>query len=255
MTETANASEHSRVALQRLMLEADRLGASDLHLVAGERPTMDRITRGLSGGLPPLVGRENELAVLGERWARVRGGDGQVVTVAGDEGIGKSRLAKEFMHRVDGYADDVYWHQGRSPSYGDGIPMWSLIEMVRQRAGILEDEEPSRARTRLRTMLAEYVEDADDRQWIEPWLAGLLSVDLGYTPTGLLTIPIHLEGERYATRKGSDRAVHVTPQTDVFFDQALERARALPGVVSAAIATQLIAPAAASNQWTTEILS
>ncbi len=97
-------------------------------------------------------------------------------------GIGKSRLAREFMNHVDGFSETIFWHQGRSPSYGDGLPMWAVGEMIRQRAGIAEDEESSRARTRLRTCLAEFVPDDQDRQWIEGWLAGLLG--LGEMPAG-----------------------------------------------------------------------
>jgi hypothetical protein len=44
--------------------------------------------------------------------------------------------------------------------------------MVRQRAGILETEEPARARIRLRTAVADFVPNEDDRDWIEPRLAG-----------------------------------------------------------------------------------
>ncbi len=131
----------------------------------------------------PFGGRDREMRLLKD-WLDATSAEqrSRLVSVTGEAGIGKSRLAKEFMNHVDGFADAVYWHQGRSPSYGDGIPMWSLVEMVRQRAGILEDEEPTRARTRLRTMLAEFVEDTDDRNWIEGWVAGLLGVaDL---PTG-----------------------------------------------------------------------
>lgn len=131
----------------------------------------------------PFAGRGREMRLLTDQLdATAAEGRARLVPITGEAGIGKSRLAKEFMNVVDGYADDVYWHQGRSPSYGDAAPMWPLIEMVRQRAGILEDEEDARARTRLRTMLAEYVEDADDRHWIEGWSAGLLG--LAEMPTG-----------------------------------------------------------------------
>jgi class 3 adenylate cyclase len=125
----------------------------------------------------PFAGRDREMRLLTDQLdATAADGRARLVAITGEAGIGKSRLAKEFMHHVDGYTDDVYWHQGRSPSYGDGAPMWSLTEMVRQRAGILEDEQDASARTRLRTMLAEYVTDAEDRQWIENWSAGLLGL-------------------------------------------------------------------------------
>ncbi len=125
----------------------------------------------------PFTGRDREMRLLKDM-LEATGAEqrARLVSITGEAGIGKSRLAREFMNHVDGFAETIYWHNGRSPSYGDGLPMWSVGEMVRQRAGIVEDEEPSRARTRLRTALAEHVGSEDDRQWIEGWLAGLLGI-------------------------------------------------------------------------------
>ena len=55
-------------------------------------------------------------------------------------GIGKSRLAWEFEKYIDGLIDDIWWHRGRCLAYGEGVAYWALAEMVRMRAGILEDE-------------------------------------------------------------------------------------------------------------------
>ena len=100
----------------------------------------------------------------------------RLVSIVGEAGIGKSRLAEEFKNHVDGFTATTYWHQGRSPSYGDSLAFWALGEMVRQRAGILETEEPARARIRLRTTVADFVPSEEDRDWIEPRLAGLLGL-------------------------------------------------------------------------------
>ena len=62
---------------------------------------------------------------------------------SGIAGIGKSRLAWEFLKYIDGLADDVFWHRGRCLSYGEGVAYWALAEMVRMRCGIVEDEEPA----------------------------------------------------------------------------------------------------------------
>ena len=45
----------------------------------------------------------------------------RLVSVTGVPGIGKSRLAWEFLKYVDGLAETVYWHQGRSRAYGEGV--------------------------------------------------------------------------------------------------------------------------------------
>ena len=52
----------------------------------------DRLEATRSRGLTPLVGRESELTLLLERWGQVKTGQGQVVLLNGEAGIGKSRL-------------------------------------------------------------------------------------------------------------------------------------------------------------------
>ena len=84
----------------------------------------------------PFVGRAPELRMLkdfhvatgAERRPRL-------VSIIGQGGIGKSRLVWEFQKYIDGVTEVVYWHQGRSPAYGEGISFWALAEMVRGRAG------------------------------------------------------------------------------------------------------------------------
>ena len=126
---------------------------------------------------PPFVGREDELRLLKEllhataREQRVR-----LVSVTGLAGIGKSRLAWEFRKYVDGLSADVYWQQGRSPSYGEGITFWALGEMVRMRASITEGEEPSQARAKLAASVAEFVAEPEERRWVEQALAHLLGL-------------------------------------------------------------------------------
>ncbi len=126
---------------------------------------------------PPFVGREEELRLLKEllhttiREHRVR-----LVSVTGIAGIGKSRLAWEFLKYVDGLAATVYWQQGRSPSYGEGITFWALGEMVRMRAGITEGEDPSQARAKLSASVGEFIIEAEERRWVEQALAYLLGL-------------------------------------------------------------------------------
>ena len=53
----------------------------------------------------PLVGREPEIALLLERWERAKEGDGQVVLLSGEPGIGKSRVVQELRDRL---SDELY---------------------------------------------------------------------------------------------------------------------------------------------------
>ena len=77
---------------------------------------------GTTGSRPPFVGRDTELRLLKDlfqatsRERRVR-----LVSVTGQGGIGKSRLAWEFQKYLDGLVEPICWHEGRSPSYGEGI--------------------------------------------------------------------------------------------------------------------------------------
>ena len=72
-----------------------------------EPVTLFRLVRASGGGrragqrhLTPLIGREEELAVLMRRWERARQGHGQLVLIVGEPGLGKSRLIEEFHGRL-----------------------------------------------------------------------------------------------------------------------------------------------------------
>jgi class 3 adenylate cyclase/tetratricopeptide (TPR) repeat protein len=76
----------------------------------------------------PLVGRARELAMLDEAWQKARNGPGcELVTVVGAAGLGKSRLAGEFVSAAD--ADVV---RGRCLPYGEGITYWPVVEVLKQ---------------------------------------------------------------------------------------------------------------------------
>ncbi len=98
----------------------------------------------------PFVGRDAELRLLKDlfhatsRERRVR-----LVSITGVAGIGKSRLAWEFLKYVDGVVEPVLWHNGRSPSYGEGVTFWALGEMVRARAGLAETDDDETTRLRV----------------------------------------------------------------------------------------------------------
>src|SRR3990172_8004623 len=103
------------------------------------RVVAQRGGRGRTEGLePPFTGRHEELRLLKDQLhATGRERRGRMVSIVGEAGIGKSRLAWELLKYIDGVSETVYWHQGRSPAYGDGIAFWSIGEMVRGRAGIV----------------------------------------------------------------------------------------------------------------------
>ncbi len=107
---------------------------------------------------PPFVGRAEELRLIKEL-LRSTGNErkARLVSVSGIGGIGKSRLAWEFEKYADGLIEDLYWHRGRCPAYGDGVAFWALGEMVRMRAGIAETDDPGAAARKLTASVARWV--------------------------------------------------------------------------------------------------
>jgi class 3 adenylate cyclase/tetratricopeptide (TPR) repeat protein len=126
----------------------------------------------------PFVGRRAELRTLKDALASTTAERrASLVALVGQAGIGKSRLAWELFKYVDGISETIYWHQGRSPAYGDGVAFWALGEMVRQRAGIAEADDATVSGAKLDAMLETYVTDPTDRRWLAPHLRSLLGLD------------------------------------------------------------------------------
>jgi class 3 adenylate cyclase/tetratricopeptide (TPR) repeat protein len=144
-----------------------------LRVVAGVGGT--RRTAGLE---VPFVGRDAELSQIVEAVGRsAADGRAGLIAVIGDAGVGKSRLLWEFYKYIDGVENVVRWHQGRCLSYGESVGYWALAEMVRARAGILEDEDPASARAKLAQTVQRVISDDLERKLVEPRLAHLLGLE------------------------------------------------------------------------------
>jgi class 3 adenylate cyclase/tetratricopeptide (TPR) repeat protein len=95
-----------------------------------------------------FVGREREFAILQEAWERVRDEQRcELVTVAGDAGVGKSRLAAEFLASIEAMV-----LSGRCLPYGEGITYWPVVEVLKQ-ADVLPPDEV--AAVAIRSLLGE----------------------------------------------------------------------------------------------------
>lgn len=106
--------------------------------VLGERASESRFEARASGTLSPLVGREHELALMLDRWKRARSGEGQIVVLAGEAGIGKSRLTRAAIDAVSREPHIRLSYQ-YSP-YHTGSPLYPVIQQLAFAAGFQPDD-------------------------------------------------------------------------------------------------------------------
>lgn len=97
--------------------------------------------RGIEGLHAPMVGRAGELDRLRLALDQVASGQGRIVSVQGEAGLGKSRLVIEARQALDadGIADGLRWATGRALSYETSVPLASATRLVRRLVGV-DDE-------------------------------------------------------------------------------------------------------------------
>jgi tetratricopeptide (TPR) repeat protein len=130
-----------------------------------------------SGGAA-LVGRREELDMLSDALGRARRERApQLLTLVGVPGIGKSRLVWELAQAVDADPDlIVFWRQGRSLPYGEGVAFWAVAEMVKAQAAILETDPAEIAENKLRETVADLIPDPAAARWVENHLRPLVGL-------------------------------------------------------------------------------
>jgi class 3 adenylate cyclase/tetratricopeptide (TPR) repeat protein len=144
-----------------------------------EPTALFRLVRASGGGrrsgvrqLTPLVGREEEMSMLMRRWGRARQGDGQLVLIVGEPGLGKSRLIDEFHGRL---RDTPHtWLEWGCSQLLQNTPLHPIVETGRQRFGGA-DVSAERRLANLESMLAQLKLDPAENA---PLLAPLLDIPL-----------------------------------------------------------------------------
>lgn len=125
----------------------------------------------------PLIGRERELDTLVAALERAREErTPQLVTLVGVSGIGKSRLVFELFQAVKDDPELIYWRQGRSLPYGEGVSFWALGEMVKAHAGILDTDSAEETGRKLRRAIESDLGEVKDSAWVEGHLRPLLGL-------------------------------------------------------------------------------
>jgi class 3 adenylate cyclase/tetratricopeptide (TPR) repeat protein len=109
-----------------------------------------------AGPRAPLVGRETELELLANTFARtVRDERAHLFTIFGEPGVGKSRLAREFVDSLE----RASVLSGRCLPYGESVTYWPFAEMIKAAAGISDDDPLEEAFAKLRECCADEVAD------------------------------------------------------------------------------------------------
>jgi class 3 adenylate cyclase/predicted ATPase len=118
--------------------------------VLAESSTVNRF-EALRSGTTPLVGRDEERELLSTRWQQAKTGDGQVVLVSGEPGIGKSRLTASVYQMVQDEAQTrIRWFC--SPHHQDSA-LYPIIVQIERAAEINRDDGPARRLAKLHDLL------------------------------------------------------------------------------------------------------
>jgi class 3 adenylate cyclase/tetratricopeptide (TPR) repeat protein len=143
--------------------------------VVRARGRRSRFEVAIERGLTPLVGRQHELDTLVSLFAQVEAGHGQAAFIAGEAGLGKSRLILEFRRHLAQRGKDLTWLEGQCVSFGQPLPFLPLIDQLRESFRIEDlDGEPE-----IIAKLEHGVRRMGGLDGHLPFLRYLLSVDPG----------------------------------------------------------------------------
>jgi class 3 adenylate cyclase/tetratricopeptide (TPR) repeat protein len=157
-------------------------GSAQVQTVVGETPNLAARLQGMrassaegrfealhASGLTELVGREEELELLLRRWARAKTGEGQVVLLSGEAGIGKSRLTAALLERLAG-EPHTRLRYFCSPQHTDSA-FYPLISQMERAAGLGYDDTPQAKLDKLDAVLAQSFTPRQDAALIAEMLS------------------------------------------------------------------------------------
>ena len=134
--------------------------------------------------LTALVGREEELELLMRRWEQAKAGDGCVVLISGEPGIGKSRIAEAMQERL-GAEPHTRLRFFCSPYHQDSA-LYPAIAQLERAAGFRREDTAEQRLTKLEALLAQATNDVGG---VAPLFADLLSIPTGERYPALALTP------------------------------------------------------------------
>jgi class 3 adenylate cyclase/predicted ATPase len=151
------------------LFELEDLGPQELKGISGStrawaalRPALveGRFEAMHASGLTDLVGREEELDLLLRRWSKVKSGEGQVVLLSGEAGIGKSRLTAALLERL-ATEPHTRLRYFCSPQHTDSA-FYPIISQMERAAGLAHDDKPQVKLDKLDAVLAQTSTSTED---------------------------------------------------------------------------------------------
>lgn len=189
-----------------------------VYRVVEERVKVGRIgglaTQGISS---PLVGRDAEFVAIKGCVNRLLDGQGGILSVIGEAGLGKSRLMAEIRNQTD--LSSLQWLEGRTLSYGQKISYWPFQEMLRQYAEITEDDNDTEVWQKLESRITELF--TTETGEILPYLASLMTLTVkGEYAEGVKYLDGEAMGRQVflASRRFFERLAQSQPLMLVFED-------------------------------------
>jgi class 3 adenylate cyclase len=146
--------------------------------VAGLRAVPEPL-RGLKGMVSPLVGREAEWRLLREALAQLVQERGQIASVMGEAGLGKSRLVAELRRLTAENLQFAHigWVEGRCLSYTENVSYWPFQEALQRLVHLTPDDDQDMAITKLHQALEQWLSPAAAWDML-PYLANFLNLEL-----------------------------------------------------------------------------
>jgi predicted ATPase len=131
----------------------------------------------------PLVGRDEEIDLLARRWKQAKAGNGCVVLISGEAGIGKSRIVQTMQERLSG-EPHTRLRFFCSPHHQDSA-LYPAITQLQRAAGLRRDDTAEQRLDKLEAVLAQATNDVSE---VAPLFADMLSIPTGTRyPTSTLT--------------------------------------------------------------------
>lgn len=133
-------------------------------------------SRGFEELYSQMVGRETELELLRSALDALLKGHGQILTIFGEAGIGKSRLVEEARKHTPDDCPALHWIEGRAVSYGQNLSFWMIIQLLYSDLGLSDNDPEVKVRTALKRRISDlFAEQADE---VLPYLGHLLGITL-----------------------------------------------------------------------------